>query len=109
MPKQLEHAPIGELARRSGVNIETIRYYERIGLLPRPWRTASGYRHYGEVDVRRLAFIRRSRELGFSLEQVRELLDLAQDQGRTCAEVRAVAETQLASVRSKLADLRRME
>ena len=68
---------IGALARDSGVNLETIRFYERSGLLPEPRRSPSGYRHYQEMDVRRLRFIRRGRELGFSLEEIRSLLDLA--------------------------------
>ena len=101
---------IGELSRRSGCNIETIRYYERIGLLPRPPRSASRYRLYGRDDVNRLTFVRRARELGFSLDEVRALLALSADQGReTCVEVRELAVGHLADVRAKIADLRAME
>ena len=76
---------IGELSRRSGCNIETIRYYERIALLPRPARSARRYRLYGAADVRRLAFIRRARELGFALDAVRALLDLLSRRPRRAA------------------------
>jgi MerR family transcriptional regulator, mercuric resistance operon regulatory protein len=100
---------IGELSRRSGVNIETIRYYERIKMLPAPPRTASGRRVCGPAETRSLAFIRRSRELGFTLEEIRALLDLSADDGNnTCAEVRQLAASHLADVRAKIADLRAM-
>jgi MerR family transcriptional regulator, mercuric resistance operon regulatory protein len=100
---------IGELSRRSGVNIETIRYYERIKTLPAPPRTASGRRVYGPAETRSLAFIRRSRELGFTLEEIRALLALSADDGNnTCAEVRQLAASHLADVRAKIADLRAM-
>ena len=68
---------IGELSKVTGTNIETVRYYERIGLLPKPARTAGNYRSYGEPHRSRLAFVRHSRELGFAIEEVRSLLDLA--------------------------------
>lgn len=101
---------IGELSRRSGCNIETVRYYERIGLLPRPSRSASRYRLYGPDDVNRLTFVRRARELGFSLEEVRTLLALSMERsGDACSEVREVAANHLVDVRAKLADLRALE
>jgi MerR family mercuric resistance operon transcriptional regulator len=100
---------IGELAGRSGVNIETIRYYERIGLLAKPARTAGGYRVYRPSDTDRLAFVRRARDLGFSLDDVRRLLDLADRKSRSCRRVRDIAAMHLADVREKVADLRRME
>ncbi len=101
---------IGELSRRTGCNIETIRYYERISLLPAPARSAGHYRVYDPADVRRLAFIRRARELGFTLDEVRALLALsANDRQDTCAQVREVAAGHLAEVRAKIADLRAME
>ncbi len=101
---------IGELSRRTGCNIETIRYYERIGMLPRPSRSASRYRLYADPDVLRLRFVRRARELGFTLDEVRALLALSAEQdGETCVEVRAVAVRHLADVRAKVADLRAME
>jgi MerR family mercuric resistance operon transcriptional regulator len=100
---------IGELSRRTGVNIETIRYYERIKMLPAPPRTGSGRRVYGPAETRSLAFIRRSRELGFTLEQVRALLALSAEDGKnTCGEVRQLAASHLADVRAKIADLRAM-
>jgi MerR family mercuric resistance operon transcriptional regulator len=103
------HLVIGRLARRAGVNVETIRYYERVGLMRPPPRTAGGYRVYGEGDATRLRFIRRARELGFTLDQVRDLLRLAEDREHSCAEARGLASAHLADVRAKLADLRRME
>jgi Hg(II)-responsive transcriptional regulator len=96
---------IGQLARLAATKVETIRYYERIGLLRAPARTAGNYRAYGRADVNRLSFIRRSRDLGFSLDQVRSLLRLSDDRDRSCAEVDQIANAQLAEVRSKLADL----
>lgn len=100
---------IGILARRSGVQAETIRYYESEGLLPKPERTASGYRLYGASDIERLSFIRQARELGFKVDSVRRLLSLADRKVDTCDEVRELATTHLGEVRTKLADLRRME
>lgn len=99
---------IGELSRRTGCNVETIRYYERIGLLPTPARRGR-YRHYGAEDVGRLIFVRRARELGFTLDEVRALLGLAAGGQRACAEVREIATAHLAEVRAKVADLRAME
>jgi MerR family mercuric resistance operon transcriptional regulator len=101
---------IGELSRRTGCNIETIRYYERISLLPAPVRSAGRYRVYDTADVRRLAFIRRARELGFTLDEVRTLLALsANDAQGACVEARELAASHLAKVRVKIADLRAME
>jgi MerR family mercuric resistance operon transcriptional regulator len=101
---------IGALARQSGCNVETIRYYERVGLLPAPQRTAGRYRLYEAADVRRLAFVRRARELGFTLNQVRALLALSAKDGRdACAEVHDLAAGHLAEVRGKIADLMAME
>ncbi|TQF77648.1 MerR family transcriptional regulator [Elioraea sp. Yellowstone] len=99
--------PIGVLARRSGCTVETIRYYERAGLLPAPPRRGA-YRSYGEEDVRRLRFIRRARQLGFTLEEVRALLRLAAGGHASCGEARALAAAHLADVRGRIADLRRM-
>jgi len=100
---------IGELSRRTGVNIETIRYYERINMMPHPPRTSSGRRVYGEVETRTLAFIRRARQLGFTLDEIRALLALSAKHGReACAEVRELAADHLEDVRAKIADLRAM-
>src|SRR5215469_6605550 len=100
---------IGDLSRRTGVNIETIRYYERINMMPHPPRSTSGRRAYGEVETRTLAFIRRARKLGFSLDEIRALLALAAHNGdKMCAEVRHLAANHLGDVRAKIADLRTM-
>jgi len=100
---------IGELSRRARVNIETIRYYERIKMLPAPPRTTNGRRVYGPVETRTLTFIRRFRELGFNLDQIRALLALSAKNGQAaCAEVRELAAQHLAEVRAKIADLRAM-
>jgi len=100
---------IGRLAKRTGTNIETIRYYERVGLLPAPARSQGGYRLYRTGHLKRLNFVRRARALGFSIGEVRTLLRLADERKRPCAEVRVVAEAHLADVRNKIADLRTME
>ncbi len=99
---------IGEVARATGTQAETIRYYERIGLLPAPPRTVARYRIYGRSDVNRLAFVKRSRDLGFTIEQVRVLLALASDVGRDCKEVDAIARHHLTDVESKIGDLQRL-
>lgn len=96
---------IGELARAIGMKVETIRYYERIGLLPSPARTAGNYRAYIRPHLERLSFIRRGRGLGFSLDAVRELLRLSDDRQQPCSEVDQVARIHLAEVESKIADL----
>ncbi|MGH7014396.1 MAG: MerR family transcriptional regulator [Stellaceae bacterium] len=100
---------IGELSRRTGCKIETVRYYEHVGLMPRAPRSAGRYRLYGDDDVRRLAFVRRARELGFTLDDVRTLLTLARQRGGPCVEAREVAAAHLADVRAKIVDLRMME
>lgn len=96
---------IGEIAAATGIHIETIRYYEREGLVPPPARTASNYRSYGDAHRKRLTFIRRSRDLGFSLAQVRELLGLADDRDRPCEAVDEIASRHRAQVRLKIAEL----
>ncbi|MGB8399635.1 MerR family transcriptional regulator [Bradyrhizobium sp.] len=100
---------IGQLARAAAVNLETVRYYERIGLMPRPDRTGSGHRSYDEKHVRQLSFIRRARELGFSIEDIRALLMLAAPTHRSCAEVKEIAGAHLVRVQAKLADLAKLE
>jgi len=104
-----EEFPIGRLSRLSGVNIETIRYYERIEMLPPPSRTASGRRVYGARDTRVLAFVRRARELGFSLDEIRTLLRLGGPGKASCREVRTIAAHHLADIRAKLSDLKKLE
>ncbi len=99
---------IGALAKKTDTKIETIRYYERIALLPAPRRTSGNYRIYGAEHLGRLSFIRRARDLGFSIEQVRELLSLADERSRSCARVDAIARQHLAEVERKIADLNAM-
>ena len=97
---------IGELADQTGTTPETIRYYERVGVLAEPERSGAGrYRRYGPADVERLSFVRRARELGFSLDEVRDLLGLADQPQRSCGEVDALARAHLAAVDEKLAQL----
>jgi MerR family mercuric resistance operon transcriptional regulator len=98
----------GEVAEATGCNVETVRYYENIGLLRSPKRTESGHRLYDEDDVGRLAFILRARQLGFSIEELRGLLDLV-DGGYTCGQVRDLTVKHIDVVRRKIADLRRLE
>jgi DNA-binding transcriptional MerR regulator len=100
---------IGTLARRTGTTAPTIRYYEDIGLLPRAQRRESGQRTYGNDATEQLIFIRRCREFGFSIEQVRMLLALTRDQKRSCAEARDLAAMHLAAVRAKLKELKTLE
>jgi MerR family transcriptional regulator, mercuric resistance operon regulatory protein len=107
--RRAENISIGELSKNSGVTIETIRYYERIKMLPAPPRTASGRRVYGAAEWRILAFIRRSRDLGFTLEEIRALLALGGPERAPCADVHKIASAHLANVRNKLSDLVKLE
>ena len=100
---------IGGLSQLTGVNIETIRYYEKIKILPVPSRAANGRRMYGPMEHRILAFVRRSRELGFSLDEVRALLRLGGPEKASCREVREIAAHHLDDIRAKMADLRKLE
>lgn len=100
---------IGELSRRTGVHIETIRYFEKVGLLDKPGRTDGGHRVYAEHHVRALSFIRRARELGFTPEEVRAILNLGGPGEAHCDEVREIAVLHLEQVRRKMADLARLE
>jgi MerR family mercuric resistance operon transcriptional regulator len=100
---------IGRLAAAAGVNLETVRYYERIGVMPEPERTPGGHRAYTTKHRDRLEFVRRARELGFSLDDVRALLALSEPGRQVCAEVRTIAAAHLEEVRRKLADLVRLE
>lgn len=98
-----------DLARATGCNLETIRYYETAGILPPPARTDAGHRTYGASDVQRLHFVLRARALGFSLDDIRGLLGLGDGALRSCAEVRDRTEVHLADVRARIADLQRIE
>ncbi|MEX2489628.1 MAG: helix-turn-helix domain-containing protein [Pseudomonadales bacterium] len=99
----------GQLAARTGCNPETIRYYEKIGLVPEPRRSGAGYRLYDETYERRLRFIMRGRELGFPVEDLRELLDLVDRRAVSCRDVEKLGEAQLKSVRDKIDDLKQIE
>ncbi len=99
---------IGELARRTGVNLETVRFYERIGLLPKPKRRPSGYRVYSEADIRRLEFVKAAKAVGFSLREIAELMELRVDPQNTCDQVRARAEEKIRQIDEKIQELTRI-
>jgi MerR family transcriptional regulator, copper efflux regulator len=99
---------IGTVAKRAGVAIDTIRYYEREGLLPEPLRRASGYRSYNETAISRLRFIRRAKDLGFTLEEIRDLLALSADRHRGVKAVRERAQQRLTSIDARIAELTRI-
>ncbi len=100
-----ERLSIGDLAKATGTKVETIRYYEQMALLPKPGRTAGNYRSYDASHLARLSFIRRARDLGFSLERVRNLLGLSDRKDRSCEGIDAIAEEHLVEVDRKIADL----
>lgn len=100
---------IGGLSKRTGVHLETVRYYENIGIMPKPPRSAAGHRRYDHVLLKRLTFVKRSRELGFTLKEVRALLALVDGGAYTCGEVQSLTLTHLHDVREKIADLLRLE
>ena len=99
---------IGELSARAGVHLETIRYYERIGLLPPPGRTGSGHRRYGPQEAQRLRFIRRARDLGFAIPTIRNLVALSDGEADACGAVRDLTRSHLELVDEKIADLERL-
>jgi len=103
------HISTSELAKRGGVNLETIRYYERVGLLPKPPRSAAGYRQFSAESVRRVRFIKRAQELGFSLKEIKELLALRIALGSTRADVRKRAESKIIDIEEKVQHLRAMK
>jgi MerR family copper efflux transcriptional regulator len=107
-PTTTPHLTIGTVARRAAVGIDTIRYYEREGLLPPPLRRASGYRAYDDDTVERLRFIRRAKDLGFSLEEIRELLALSSDRERGVRDVKKRAGAKLAAVEDRIRELQRV-
>lgn len=100
---------IGQVAKRSGVGVETVRFYERKGLLDAPPRRESGYRQYSQEVIRRIQFIKRSKDLGFSLKEIGELLSLRVDPQTSCGEVKERAEAKIAAIDTKLRELRRMK
>ena len=101
--------PIGAMSRETGVNIETIRYYERIELMPKPDRTTGGNRQYTHDHLKRLSFVKRSRELGFSVDEIRALLKMVDQDGISCGEVHAMTMEHLASVKEKIRHLKKLE
>src|SRR5574337_1536654 len=109
MNTQSSSLTIGAVARRVGVAIDTIRYYEREGLLPEPQRRASGYRSYGEGAVTQLRFIRRAKDLGFTLEEIRELLALSTDRERGVKSVKQRAEARLGEIEQRIRELQRVK
>lgn len=109
MQKQKDRFTRGLLAKRSGVNAETIRYYEKVSLLPVPARSEGGQRIYGESDFQRLSFIRRCREMGFTLDEIRKLLSLVDGEQVSCKQVKQMADDHLIEIRAKIADLRKIE
>lgn len=98
----------GQLAQKTGCNLETVRYYEKEGLLPEPVRTEKGYRLYDSGDIKRLKFICRCRELGFSIVEIRQLLSLVDKNDYTCADISTIAREHIADVKNKIADLNRI-
>jgi len=111
---QQSHRPMrairrADLARLTGCNLETIRYYENIGIMPDPLRSAKNYRMYDQTHVARLGFVMRARDLGFALDEIRDLLGLVDGGMQTCGEVQAVASRHLENVRAKIADMNRIE
>ena len=96
---------IGSLAKKTGTKVQTIRYYEQIGLMPEPGRTEGGQRRYGDAELDRLSFIRHSRQLGFSLDAIRELLELSDHPEKSCDEADAIARRQLRQVEQRMARL----
>ncbi len=104
----METLSIGQVARRAGVGVETVRFYEREGLVESPPRRASGYRQYSEQAVKRIRFIKRAQQLGFSLKEITELLMLRVDAQIPCEEVKKRAEAKLAEVERKVIELQRM-
>ncbi len=105
----LEKYTIGTLSRESGVNLETIRYYEKISLLNKPERSGNGYRHYNESAIKRLRFIRRGRELGFGIAEIKTLLELADHPEHPCKEADQLAQTHLTEIETKIKDLLAMQ
>ncbi len=104
----MEILTIGQLARKANVNLETIRFYERRGLLPEPPRNKSVHRQYSQEAVQRTEFIKRSKTLGFALKEILEILSLRVEPGRTCADIKTRAEVKIADIEQRIADLNQM-
>ena len=107
-PKTRGYA-IGEVSQRTGVNIETIRYYERISIMPEPDRTGGGNRQYNHAQLKRLFFVKKCRDLGFSLDEIRALLEMVDRDDFTCGEVHGMTVSHLANINKKLSNLKRLK
>jgi MerR family mercuric resistance operon transcriptional regulator len=107
--KLIKFFGIGEMSRRTGVNIETIRYFEKIGMMPSPDRSAGGHRQYSADHLQRLFFINRCRRIGFNQSEIKALLSMVDNKGVTCAEVHAITTGHIADIRQKIRDLRKLE
>ena len=102
----MEHYKVGEIAEKIGVNIETLRYYEKIKIMPKPKRMESRYRIYDELDLKRLLFIKRAKELGFTLKEIKELLNIKIESTATCGDVKHLAENKLTDIEERIKDLK---
>ncbi len=100
---------VGKLAKEAGINLETVRYYESIRLMPKPKRKDSGYRVYSENDLKRLLFIKRTKELGFTLKEIHELLEIKIETKSTCGDVKHITEHKIIDVEQKIKDLQKIK
>lgn len=105
----MEHYKVGDIAEKVGVNVETLRYYEKIKIMPKPKRKESRYRYYDELDLKRLLFIKRAKELGFTLKEIKELLNLKIESTATCGDVKHLAEHKLNDIEERLRDLKNIK
>ena len=105
----MKNLKVGEIAKIVGINVETLRYYEKIKIMPEPKRKQSNYRVYDNFDVQRLLFIKRGKELGFTLKEIKELLELKIESTATCGDVKHLSEHKLKDVNEKIADLKRIK
>lgn len=105
----MEHIKVGEIAKKVGINVETLRYYEKIELMPKPKRKDSRYRYYDKNDLKRLLFIKRAKELGFILKEIKELLELKVESSSTCGDVKHLAENRLKDIKERIKDLKNIK
>lgn len=105
----MKNLTVGKLADEAGINLETIRYYETISLMPKPKRKESGYRIYNQNDLKKLLFIKRAKELGFTLKEIRELLEMKVESKSTCGDVKHLAENKILDVEQKIKDLQKIK
>lgn len=105
----MSNLTVGKLAKQVGINLETVRYYESIDLMPKPSRKESGYRVYSENDLKRLFFIKRGKELGFTLKEIKELMEIKVETKSTCGDVKHIAEHKIIDVEEKIKDLQKIK